>query len=168
MNVTKAVTVVCMAGALLCSGCASILSESQYPVTINSHPDGATILVKDERGLQLYRGKTPTTLTLKSGEAYFHGKEYTVTFSKDGYEEQTAFVTKALDGWYIGNIVFGGLIGILIVDPLTGAMWKLSPKYLTVTLAEKVSAVDSDVPDVVVLSVDEVPEHLRQHLVRVE
>jgi hypothetical protein len=30
-----------------------------------------------------------------------------------------------MDGWYIGNILFGGLIGILIVDPLTGAMWKL-------------------------------------------
>jgi hypothetical protein len=25
----------------------------------------------------------------------------------------------------LGNIVFGGLIGLLIVDPATGAMWKL-------------------------------------------
>ena len=27
-----------------------------------------------------------------------------------------------MNGWYIGNILFGGLIGFLIVDPLTGAM----------------------------------------------
>ena len=30
-----------------------------------------------------------------------------------------------LNGWYIGNVVFGGLIGLLIVDPETGAMWRL-------------------------------------------
>ena len=30
-----------------------------------------------------------------------------------------------MDGWYIGNIVFGGLIGWLVVDPASGAMWKL-------------------------------------------
>jgi hypothetical protein len=32
-----------------------------------------------------------------------------------------------MDGWYLGNIVFGGLVGLLVVDPLTGAMWKLDP-----------------------------------------
>lgn len=30
-----------------------------------------------------------------------------------------------MDGWYIGNLLFGGLIGMLIVDPATGAMYKL-------------------------------------------
>jgi hypothetical protein len=35
-----------------------------------------------------------------------------------------------MDGWYIGNILFGGVIGFLIVDPATGAMWKLGdPVY---------------------------------------
>ncbi|WP_174263189.1 CsgG/HfaB family protein [Citrifermentans bemidjiense] len=30
-----------------------------------------------------------------------------------------------MNGWYWGNIVFGGVIGLLIVDPATGAMWKM-------------------------------------------
>lgn len=30
-----------------------------------------------------------------------------------------------MDGWYMGNLLFGGFIGFLIVDPATGAMWKL-------------------------------------------
>jgi len=35
--------------------------------------------------------------------------------------------------WYLaGNIVFGGIAGWLIVDPLTGAMWRLSPKEVNV------------------------------------
>jgi hypothetical protein len=31
-----------------------------------------------------------------------------------------------LDGWYIGNILLGGLIGMLIVDPISGAMFKIA------------------------------------------
>jgi len=30
-----------------------------------------------------------------------------------------------MSGWYWGNILIGGLIGMLVVDPLTGAMYKL-------------------------------------------
>jgi len=27
----------------------------------------------------------------------------------------------------LGNIIFGGLVGMIVVDPLTGAMWDLEP-----------------------------------------
>ncbi len=36
-----------------------------------------------------------------------------------------------------GNILFGGLIGWLIVDPATGAMWTLVPKEINTELAEE-------------------------------
>lgn len=36
-----------------------------------------------------------------------------------------------MNGWYIGNLLFGGIIGLLIVDPATGAMWTLIPRKLT-------------------------------------
>jgi hypothetical protein len=39
-----------------------------------------------------------------------------------------------MSGWYIGNILFGGLIGMLVVDPQTGAMYRLEPKSLDATL----------------------------------
>jgi hypothetical protein len=32
-------------------------------------------------------------------------------------------ITGTMSGWYIGNILFGGLIGMLAVDPVTGAMY---------------------------------------------
>ena len=145
------------------SGCASILSKSMYPVTINSYPDDATILIKDENGTQMYKGKTPTTITLRSGDGYFHGKSYTVEFSKDGYENQTAAIQKGLDGWYVGNILFGGLIGILIVDPLTGAMWKL-PSNITVTLAEQIALRDGEQAFQVV-SINQLSPELKQYLI---
>jgi hypothetical protein len=39
-----------------------------------------------------------------------------------------------VNGWYIDNNLFGGLIGMLIVDPITGAMYKLSPDKLDASL----------------------------------
>ena len=118
------------------TGCASIVGKNMYPVTINSHPDESTIVIKDENGKQMYKGKTPTTITLSSGEAYFHAKRYSITFSKPGYEDQTTEIKAGLSGWYFGNILFGGLIGLLIVDPLTGNMWKL-PTETTITLQSR-------------------------------
>jgi len=157
-----------LVGVIFITGCASILSKSMYPVTINSYPDEANIIIKDERGTQMYKGKTPTTLTLASGEAYFHGKSYTVTFSKSGYEEQTTVIKSGLDGWYIGNILFGGLIGILIVDPLTGAMWSL-PKEITVTLAPKdLTLKNEDKKVLKIVTIDQIPEDLKDKLIRIQ
>lgn len=156
-----------LVSCFLVSGCASIVSKSSYPVTITSNPDQATIVITDEKGTQMYKGKTPTTLVLKSGEPYFHGKDYTVTFEKEGYEKQVASIHRELDGWYIGNIIFGGLIGILIVDPLTGAMWKLDSP-LTVALAEKTASLESTNAQLQVVMIDDVPKHLIPNMVRVK
>ena len=68
---------------------------------------------------------TPATVTLDSSAGYFKGEAYTITFSKEGYMNQTVTLNSSIDGWYWGNIVFGGLLGMLIVDPATGAMYNL-------------------------------------------
>jgi len=149
------------------TGCASIVGKNMYPVTINSHPDEAAIVIKDEDGQQIYKGKTPTTITLSSGEAYFHAKRYTVTFSRAGYEDQTAVIKASVSGWYFCNIFFGGggiLIGMLIVDPLTGNMWKL-PTETTITLAEKV-ALNNNERSLRIVSIDQVPKNIRKQLIR--
>ncbi len=39
-----------------------------------------------------------------------------------------------VNGWYFGNIIFGVLLGILIVDPATGAMWKIHQDSIAVNL----------------------------------
>jgi hypothetical protein len=113
--------------------CASIFGKSSYSVSIQSAPSEAQFVVKDEAGQNVHQGTTPAMVTLKSGEAYFDGRDYTVVFSKPGYADQTLPLMSQLEPWYFGNILIGGLIGMLIVDPLTGAMWKL-PTKITATL----------------------------------
>lgn len=85
-------------------------------------------MVWDDRGLVIFKRDTPTQLTLSTGTAYFHGHDYVVLFTKEGFEGRKILISSSVNGWYFGNIIFGGLIGMLIVDPLTGAMWTIYGK----------------------------------------
>ena len=119
------VALVTSAAILLTSGCASIVSKSQWPVTVNSNPSGANVTIKNKRGVEVQKGATPMTIYLPSGAGFFSPASYQLEFAMDGYNPTNALLSAGMNGWYIGNIIFGGLIGILIVDPATGAMWRL-------------------------------------------
>jgi hypothetical protein len=118
-------------------GCASIVSKSKYPVTFDSDPPKAEVSVKDENGVSVFQGLTPTTVSLRSGESYFDSKQYTATFTKDGYDPQTSSITSSLNGWYWGNLLVGGVIGMLIIDPITGAMYELDQPMVMASLKER-------------------------------
>jgi hypothetical protein len=113
--------------AVAFSSCASIVTRSVYPVEFNSTPEGARMTVVNRDGRTVYDGKTPTTLWLESSAGYMRPEIYKVTYRQDGQEPVTTYVEAKIDGWYFGNIFFGGLVGMLLIDPLTGAMWKIPP-----------------------------------------
>ncbi len=149
---------------LLTSGCASIVSDSSYPVAINTVPVGAEFVITNDKGQQIHSGTTPSTVTLKSGDGFFSSASYTLSFSKDGYSQKQVEISSSMDGWYIGNIVFGGLIGLLIVDPMTGAMWKLPESHMT-TLDQTVATAESK--DLKVVTIDTIPEEERAKLEKI-
>src|SRR6476620_8315455 len=120
-----------LAATLLITGCASIVSKSTWPVAFKSDPSGAQLTVTDESGKTVRHGVTPTTMNLPSGCGYFKAQTYYVNMKLDGYKEDKGLLQTDLNGWYFGNIAFGGLIGMLAVDPVTGAMWSLSNEYST-------------------------------------
>ena len=145
--------------------CASIVSKSQYPVTITSDPDGADITIVDENGMTIHTGTTPTTVTLSTGGNY-KGKDYTVTFLKPGYEKYQLKLQRGIDGWYVGgNFLLGGLIGWLIVDPITGAMWTL-PKEVTATLIP-LTAHNGPFDSINFTTVDQLSPELTNKLIRI-
>ena len=150
------------------TGCATIVGKDLFTVPFQSNPDGASVTVKDEKGMVLYTGTTPTMFTLKAGESYFHAKSYIVTFSKAGYTDQTITVKAEMSGWYWGNLLFGGLVGLLIVDPISGKMWKLpdTPVFGNLTQGEKVS-LNGEGRSLKIVAIDQVPENMRQKLIRI-
>ena len=114
-------------------GCASIVSKSTWPVSIQSSPDQAVFLIINKKGETIHNGTTPETVNLNSGSGYFEGEKYQLKVSKPGNTENYSVIDTSLNGWYWGNFLFGGLIGLLIVDPSTGAMWTL-PETVSVDL----------------------------------
>ena len=121
---------VLLSSSILFTSCASIVSKSSYPISINSAPSEAQIVIKDKKGIEIFSGQTPATLKLKSGSGFFGKARYQVTFTKSGYQTKTVPVEFKLNGWYFGNLLFGGILGMLIIDPATGAMYKLETEFL--------------------------------------
>ena len=139
-------------------GCASIVKGSQQDVYFSSDPEGAKITVFDGNGSVVSEGTSPTTLPLKRGAGYFTSAKYRVVFSAPGYGKREVWITGNLEaGWYLaGNFLIGGLIGWLIVDPLTGAMWHLSPDQLSPRLEKDLAAGQSEGLHIVLA--DQIPE----------
>jgi hypothetical protein len=151
---------------LLSSSCASIVSKSNYAISINSSPSEAKISITDKRGVEVYSGNTPATIKLKSGSGFFGKAQYQVKFTKNGYDNKTVPVQFKLDGWYFGNILLGGVIGMLIIDPATGAMYKLDTEFLNETLS--VSTASTNKEELKVLEINEIPSEWTNHLVMIE
>ena len=107
------------------SSCASIVSKTNWPVTIDSKPEGVHVSITNKRGIEVFSGKTPVLTKLKSGSGYFSKESYTVVMTYKGIEKRTINLECSVNGWYFGNLLIGGLIGMLIVDPATGAMFRL-------------------------------------------
>ena len=110
------------------SSCASIVSKTNWPVSIDSKPEGVHVSITNKRGVEIFTGKTPLVTKLKSGSGYFTKESYTVVMTYNGIEKRTINLECSINGWYFGNLFIGGLIGMLIVDPATGAMYKLDRK----------------------------------------
>lgn len=152
---------------LLLSGCASIVSKSNWPFTVDSNPSGAKVTITNKAGREVYRGRTPAAMKLKSGSGFFGKESYTVALSMDGFETKKVGVDCKLNGWYFGNILIGGLLGLLIVDPATGAMYKLDGQGITESLA-RANATTSATPSLNILNKDKLSEEQQKHLVKID
>ena len=125
-----------LAGFLLLStSCASIFGHSSYDVSINSVPSEAQLTIVNSKGTEVFAGMTPATVRLKSSEGFFKRATYTLTFTKPGYDKHQTQLSADIQPWYFGNLLVGGVIGMLVIDPLTGAMWKLDAEQISVQLA---------------------------------
>lgn len=161
---SRASTAALMAIVMLTlTSCATIVSKAAYQVSIDSRPEGAMVKIEDETGAEVYRSETPAVVTLEAGGGYFVGKRYRVTIAKAGYEVRTISIESTIDGWYWGNLLLGGLIGMLIVDPVTGAMWTLNPQDIDVALVESPQAGGMRIYDI-----EDIPARWRPKLRRLE
>lgn len=113
-----------LATILVTTNCATIISGSKQTVKFASTPSEASVFIDE-----VEVGKTPYETKLE------RKREYAVMIKLDGYRTYETKLTKKFNAWYLGNILFGGIIG-LIIDPITGAIYNLSPKEINAQLEQ--------------------------------
>ena len=148
---------------LATTSCATLFSKSAYPVSINSDPP-TQISIKNENGTEVFSGRTPANVTLKASSGFFKGATYSVTFKKEGYHSKTYPIKASLDGWFWVNFL-AGWIGF-IIDPATGAMYKLDTQPLNVHLEKKGYSQTEGV--LKIYTMNEIPDEWKKHLVAIE
>jgi len=111
--------------AILLSGCATVFSESQHPVFIDSQQSGQSVTVSTLQGEIIASGETPLTLILPAYGSGFSPAHYLVQL-----DSPEGTVKKSLSG-SIQPITYlnvlgstAGLLGVLI-DAYTGTIYKL-------------------------------------------
>lgn len=154
-----------MVGAMLFSSCATIFGKSNYPISINSNPNNAKISITDKKGKEVYLGNTPATVTLKSGAGFFSKAEYQVKISSSGFDDKIVPINFKLNGWYFGNLLIGGVLGMLIIDPATGAMWKVDSNFVNETLSKSTTAY---VPELRFMDINQISAETKFHLIEIK
>lgn len=111
-----------LGGMWLLTGCASIVNGTTQRVGISSMPTGAIVSVDGA-----VVGNTPMFVDLKRKE------EHIVTIELPGFQKAQLTVTQNISGWVLGNLAFGGLLG-LGIDYLSGGIYVLTPEQLNAEL----------------------------------
>lgn len=157
---------ICVLTIVAMTGCATIVQGGTEDVSISSEPSSADVTIVDAHDNEVFSGTTPSTATLDKGDGYFVGAEYTVTISADGYGTQTVDIGSSISGWYVaGNFFVGYLLGWLVIDPISGAMWRLSPSEIDQSLDSESAAADGSLH---VVLVEDVPLELRPRMEAVD
>jgi hypothetical protein len=103
---------------LFTQACGTIMQGTTQQVGISSNPSNASVTINGQN-----HGNTPMIIDLKRKDAHM------VKIELDGYQPYETNLTRSTSGWVWGNIVFGGLIG-LVVDASAGGMYKLTPEQI--------------------------------------
>lgn len=151
-------------GLMLMSGCSSIMCGATKDVKIQSNPEGAQFSVISKKGEVVAKGNTPTVLSLKRGRGYFAASDYTIEMTHPNYTKVTQPIQQGVEiGWYgVGNALFGGLVGWLILDPLTGGMWSIKDVYIDMTGEATTSQLYDEQRPLTFLPVRHVPFHNKE------
>lgn len=123
-----------IAASLLAGGCSSIVHGGSRTISVATQPQGAKATISKNTGELVSVNTTPFTVTLDPKRGYFKGQAYNVRLELPGYKSAEVSIEPTMSGWYWGNLIFGGLIGMLAVDPVTGSMWNLTPDKIQQSL----------------------------------
>ncbi len=124
--VQRTATMVVLIGSIsMFSGCATITKGSSQAFTVDTRPPGALCTLSRDGDTLAVVNPTPGTINISKDKDVIR-----VSCSKEGYKTNLGDVGSEFQAMTLGNVLFGGLIGVA-VDAGSGAMNEYPP---TVTL----------------------------------
>ncbi len=108
--------------AFASSGCASIVSDTESSTYIETDPEKARCELHGQDFKRVV--ETPSSIHLSADAA-----PITMACSADGYRTTTQPLDTEMDGWIFGNIIFGGVVGV-VIDAARGAGQKYPPHVM--------------------------------------
>ena len=148
------------------SGCATIVHSGPRAIPVASSPPGAKVSIYDRSNALVMTNTTPFVAQLPVKFGYFKAPNYRLEFELPGHAPAVVNLDSSVSGWYFGNLAFGGLIGMLIVDPLTGAMYNLKPEKIDQPLGASQAQVIREGKGVLVVLVSQTTEQERANMMR--
>jgi len=118
----SAQSVVVLLLGLTLAGCATLISGSTQPLTVNANVDGAEVFLNDQ-----LLGTTPLTVKVKRGQ------EGVLRVRAEGYQPYQIALNKDINTVFFVNLLSGGTFGSS-TDYSTGAMYKYEPSSFMVSL----------------------------------
>jgi hypothetical protein len=149
------------------AGCATIVHGGPRAIPVASTPPGAKVSIYDRSNTLVLTNTTPFVAQLPTKFGYFKSQTYRLVFEMPGHSAAEVNLDSSVSGWYFANLAFGGLIGMLIVDPLTGAMYNLKPQKIEQPLSASQAEVIREGKGVLVVLASQATEHERADMVRV-
>jgi len=123
-------------------------------VPVHTSPSEATVTLNGTTY------KTPANVLVPRGEGRFQ-----LQINKEGYRSVSIYLNQSIDGWIWGNILFGGLIG-LVVDFATGKAYDIDPDVITLNLQNNsVSQTDNGSLRIVLVDINDLPSSIKNNLV---
>lgn len=128
------------------TGCSLVVNGRRQAVNISSNPSGAEIIIDG-----IVHGKTPAIIDLR------RDSHHSISINLEGYQTFSMNLERKVSGWVWGNILIGGLIGV-VVDASTGAMYKLTPDQVNTVLAQKSNVSAKNNKDQIMIAVSLTPD----------
>ena len=128
--------ILCVA-TLLTSGCATLVKGSSQGVTVKTEPLGAICELRKKGKTVGIVNPTPGTIQLGKGATVLD-----VSCKKSGYLDSNATLTSSMQGWTFGNVILGGIVG-LVVDAASGAAYQYRSEISIRLLPESFLSVES-------------------------
>lgn len=131
MNIFKKGLICVLLASILVivNGCASIFNGNASMLNIMTNPENATVTIKGSQSGEKIVQHTPCNITLNKGS------DYMVKIEFAGYQSENIIIRREIAGWFWGNILLGGVIG-MVIDYATNNMWTHAPTNINLDLSK--------------------------------